>query len=637
MDTMRLIFILFLLIPIIGNTQDNPRYSAFKIQDQLIKNANEVVREHHGTYTVLSNKEGVAHYKKVVTILNENSNADHLAFYYSDQGKVSNISIRVFDAHGNQIRKAKKSEITDHSALDGFSIYQDERFKYFRANYHTYPYTVEYSYDKTFSGTIFAAFPDWYFQSAFNSSVEKSTFIVKLPQGEEFHYKLLNHNVNPEKGQYKKYDVYSWKMEYLQAVTKELKMPEYDKVFPSISTSADNFKIENYEGGLSTWEEFSNFIFQLFEGKDRIPEELQQEIKTITASAQSDVEKIDLLYRFMQENMRYVSVQLGLGGWQPFDAEYVYRNKYGDCKALTNYMYAMLKVVGVESIPALIGSGDSYFEVNDDFATSKFNHVILYIPSEDYWLECTSSDYPPNYIGSHNGNRKALLVKKEGGKLIDTPTFGIEKNIQKSHAEINFREDSSAEIVCEMQTTGASHELYRWMANNFSEKETREWFEENTSIPSVSFKTLKVNANSDSPKGAVSFAAESRRLGSKAGKRIFLPLNVINPYENIPPKTDNRRYPIVIPEGYVEIDTIVINLPDGYDVESIPEKEATVKSDFASFEMQVTQQPGKLLINRRLEVHRTELPAEQYDEFRGFYKQIAKLDGLKAVLVRKKT
>ncbi|NJK82774.1 MAG: transglutaminase domain-containing protein [Saprospiraceae bacterium] len=106
----------------------------------------------------------------------------------------------------------------------------------------------------------------------------------------------------------------------------------------------------------------------------------------MTEEAKSNKEKIAILYRFLQDNMRYVSVQLGIGGWQTYDAQYVEQNKYGDCKALSNFMKAMLKTLDIPAYTAAV-YGDSRgvpLEAEEDFSFPLFNHVIYIFPMKKY-------------------------------------------------------------------------------------------------------------------------------------------------------------------------------------------------------------------------------------------------------------
>ena len=64
----------------------------------------------------------------------------------------------------------------------------------------------------------------------------------------------------------------------------------------------------------------------------------------------NDTDKISALYKYMQDKVRYVSVQVGIGGWQPIEAETVDRLSCGDCKALANYMESLLDVAGIKTI-----------------------------------------------------------------------------------------------------------------------------------------------------------------------------------------------------------------------------------------------------------------------------------------------
>lgn len=602
----------------------------------MLINANEVVRSDNGEFVVHSKEAGTMYRKTVVTILNEDSKANHLFFPYSNQQKVRKIEISIYDALGELIRKVKRSDLEDYSAIADYSIYDDARYKYYRANHYSYPYTIEYAYEEDLSGIPFASFPNWFVQSDYYCSVESSVFKIKLPKNMVFHYRVLNAADQIIKGQEKKSDVYSWAYTDIPALPREINMSSGAEVFPVIITAPGQFKIDKYEGSMVSWEEFSAFIHQLFEGKDELPEGFVEEIKSKTSEAGSTQEKVEILYRYLQENYRYVSVQLDLGGWQPFDANYVYHNKFGDCKALTNFMAAMLKVVGVKAYPALIGNGSMFYEVTEEFTTPIFNHVILYIPEIDYWLECTSNRYPPNYVGSGNANRQALLIKAKDGQLVKTPELTSEENRREGKTYIRFRNDGSATIQTTIVTRGDQHELYRAIESEMTEFETRKWLEENSTIPSVSFQGFSVKSREKLPETSFTYEAESRRYGAVAGKRIFLPMNVINNSKSIPPKQENRQYPVVIENGFRDVDTISFDLPQGYVVESIPEEETVFTTDFGSFRLLINLSGNRLEVVRVVEIRRSVLPPEKYADYRNFFKQIAKADSQKIVLVKER-
>jgi transglutaminase-like putative cysteine protease len=107
---------------------------------------------------------------------------------------------------------------------------------------------------------------------------------------------------------------------------------------------------------------------------------MKAEIQQITANCKTPLEKMEKIYGLLQQKTRYISVQLGIGGWQPFDATYVAEKGYGDCKALSNFTKAMLEVVGIPSYYTIIRAGENATEINPAFPANQFNHAILCVP-----------------------------------------------------------------------------------------------------------------------------------------------------------------------------------------------------------------------------------------------------------------
>ena len=611
-------------------------YPAFTIPDSLRAGANEVVREESMEFVAQSDKEGVITYRKVVTLLNNNSEADQVVVFYDADTKVRRLEAHLYDAFGQEVRKVGKNEIKDYAAVDGFSIYQDDRYKLLEVHHSQYPYTVAFEYEMTVRGLYFVTFPNWAIQD-YAQSVERARLSITLPTDIALYYQVLNINLEPQVQEAAGATTYNWSVRGLKAVEQEPFSPSDYEILPRVITAPGRFNIEGNEGSMSSWQAYGAFVNRLYQGRDQLPPTLAAEVRALTADATSNSEKIARLYRYLQRNMRYVSVQLGIGGWQPFDATYVAENKYGDCKALSNFMKALLREVGITAYPVLIKNGALPYEVQEDFTRPFFNHVILCVPDEDTWLECTSTNLPPGYIGAGNCGRNVLLVTEEGGKLAHTPALRAEDNRAISRTEIKVNADGSASARSVLQASGAEHEGYRSAAAWLSREDLEKWFMKESSLPSLHLESLQVNANPDKPEATLEWQGKMPRYASRAGKRLFLPLNLLNPFEGLPKKMDNRRFPVVVQSGFTHIDTIILDLPHDFQVESQPEGAIELNEAYATYQAKVVLEPGRATFIRRFQIRPFRLPAEQYEAFRSFLAQVSKADKTMLVLVEKKT
>ncbi|WP_020538332.1 DUF3857 domain-containing protein [Lewinella cohaerens] len=598
----------------------------------LLEHANEII-ESEGQLEIINSSEAIYSEKKRIIILNKESKANAFAVFYDPDNKIMNLDADIYDLSGTPIRKVRKSEIRDVAAVDGVSIYTENRVQYIELNHSEYPYILEFSYRQKLKGLSFAAGQNWYFQDRASSAVTSSTYEIIVPDDLDIQYQLYNMELEPTITNRESEKVYRWEAKNIPAI----KFEPYDipvhRQIPILRISPSKFEIDGYSGSMQSWQDYGGFLQQLWVDRDQLPTELKEQIRELTADTEDTKEKITRLYRLMQENKRYVSVQLGIGGWQPFTAEYVEERGYGDCKALSNYMKAMLHEIGVESYPVIVKAGGHHpYEVEDDFVDPAFNHAILYVPSEDMWLECTSSINPPGYLGEFCNDRKVLLVTPEGGQLARTPKLSTAENNANEQFTVDLAADGSATLQYEALLRGISHEDWRYYQFAYSPKDIEDKIRNIGKLPTLSLNDVNIANDPNLPQNTLSFNATANRYASRAGKRLFVPMNLICPRTYVPDAVENRQYPVMISHGYTEEATITFNLPSGYKTESLPQSQL-LETPFGRYETMVSEAEGTVTLQRNYQMYDQEHSAEAYEAFREFLMTVAKHDASKMVLV----
>ena len=239
---------------------------------------------------------------------------------------------------------------------------------------------------------------------------------------------------------------YNWTF-YNKTASRLKSERELNKIY-SILPILENFQMDGVEGSLKNWQTFGVWLSKLNEGLDVLSEKAKDEIKTVIGFEKNEKEITKKLYRYLQENMRYVSIQLGIGGYRPMPAQSVHEFKYGDCKALSNYMKAILNVAGISSRYIIINAGKNALSPDPSDARNVFNHAILAVPFEKdtLFLECTSKDVSAGYQGSFTGNRLALLVNGEESGLVKTTHYNHTDNEIFNRFDIQIKKDLPAQI-----------------------------------------------------------------------------------------------------------------------------------------------------------------------------------------------
>ena len=460
------IIVLLSILPTFAADGD---YAVNKIPEALLKNANVVKRMEDIRFEVLDIGKSRLYHKYALTVLNENGDKYAVEVVgYDKLREFKSMEGNLYDAGGKRIKSLKKSEIKDLSAMDDNSLMDDNRIKVHGFFHRVYPYTVEYETVVQFNYNMF--FPAWSPLGGENMSVIQSAMTLVVPADFAIRYKAFNYKAAPGKKTEKGKDIYRWELNNLEAIQLEYASPNWSDIMPVVYLGPVQFEFEKYKGDMSSWEGLGKFIYDLNQGRNKLPDTIKHDVHQLTDGIRSDKEKVLKLYNYLQQNTRYISVQLGIGGWQTFDAAYVAQRKYGDCKALSNYMFSLLKEAGIKSHYTLIKNGNGQPHFLEDFPSSQFNHIILCVPlkADTMWLECTSQTVAPGYLGGSNANRPVLLIDENGGKLVKTPRYGIEQNLQIRKASGKLSQSGQLNVKINTHYTAVQQDYLHGMIHHLS-------------------------------------------------------------------------------------------------------------------------------------------------------------------------
>ena len=611
-------------------------YNVLLIPDSLKKNADMVVRTDEHIMEIKSPGKATIKEKHAYTILNET--AAKYAGYTSHYDKFTSINYfnaSLYDAMGKEIKHVKKKDMQDLSGTGDESLMDDSRYKEYDFYCRTYPYTVEYEEEDDIDGILY--FDGWMPLRAPNMSVALSKYIIIAPKDYVVRYRSSNCSVQPvitEDGNKK---IYTWQMKDLPAITRETNAPDMNEIAPNIRFAPSDFEVQGYKGNMSTWAGFGKFIYELLQGRDVLPEDIKAKVHQLTDQLKDDRQKVYVLYDFLQKNTRYISIQLGIGGWQPFDAKYVAAKRYGDCKALSNYMVALLKEAGIKARYVVINAGSGAKPLLEDFPSLQGNHVVSCVPmaKDTIWLECTSQTESPGFMGSFTGDRKAILIDEDGAHIVRTPVYTAAENLQ--FREVNAVIDAEGNLDAQVNTrfTGIQQELPHSLIYDASKEERDKYLNRSINLPTYQVDKSKY----DEEKGALPAVKEylhitSTGYASVTGRRLFIAPNLFNKTNTRYSADSIRKYEIVYNYAFRDIDSITIKIPEGYVPEALPQA-VKIDSRFGKYASRVKIEGNKIYYLREQEKSRGRFPASDYAELVKFQEQIYKADRTKIVLVKK--
>ncbi|GGD89477.1 DUF3857 domain-containing protein [Planktosalinus lacus] len=634
---MRLLLLIFLTF---SASAQKELTQSLLIPVHLTESADAIVRSNELEVNILSTKEVKVNRKVIVTVLNKAGNKHVWNFiYYDNSIKVKKAEAFIYDALGKEIKKFKKRDFKDRSAVDGGTLYSDSRYLYADYTPLSYPYTFEISYETTSENTL--SLPFKLFIHSYNVSSQNSSLKV--------HYNSTELDLNYKEKNFGDYQIektvfpgiLSYTAKDIPALVREDYSPPFLEMVPQVHLAPTVFYYEGIYGEARNWKELGKWFYDnLIVGRDKVSSQTLSEVQALVAGVDDKLERARLVYEYVQQNTRYISVQVGIGGVQPIEAQEVDKVKYGDCKGLTNYTKSLLDAVGVPSYYAHVEAGNIQENFEEDFASiAQGNHVILAIPndSEYTWIDCTSQVHPFGFIGDFTDNRNVLIMKPEGGEIVKTTAYTNQNNFRKTNAVYSIDETGTMKATVEITNQGIPYDN-RFKLDKFSKEELHKFYVKNwRNINNLSLSKTHFENDKENVSFEETVELEARNYAAVNGSRLFLSVNAFNNSNYVPSRYRDRKSPVKFFRGFLFEDNYLISLPDSYQIEAFPES-VSIDTKFGTYTLElVANEDHTITLTRKLFLKEGDYPKEDYKAFRDFFKDISNYDNSKIVLNKKES
>jgi len=364
--------------------------------------------------------------------------------------------------------------------------------------------------------------------------------------------------------------IYTWYASGISSVPRETYSPSRQSMLPNVKIVPKEFRY-GIQGSMNSWQDYGKWQYNTNQGLNDLPDFEKANLDRVIADANDTREKAKLIYHYLQDHMRYILVKEGIGGLKPYPASYVAANKYGDCKALANYMMAALEHVGIPSNYTKVFAGDQVVPVISELPGQQFNHVIVTIPNkgDTIWLECTSKYNPFGYLGTFTQNRQVLLVSPEDSRLINTP--GLSLNDVKETREIVAEISPSGKALIRMSVEfrGDKFETFTYLLNEHPRTKQEEYVREAIDLPEYTLTNWELTrSHRDSASIRLTAELTTNNFVKKYGDN-FVVRNLQLDISSLETPA-SRTLPFELPYPIHQQDRVTIIFPEQFVVDKFP-------------------------------------------------------------------
>jgi transglutaminase-like putative cysteine protease len=597
--------------------------------------------------TVKDNGEIETRYRSVYKLLRPEARGSHggVAVDFDNETKLSYLKAWTITPNGNAI-EVKEKEAAEADRYS-YEIYSDKKVKLLKFPEANPGSIVGYEYVQRHRPFVFE--DDWWFQS--RVPTRKARFTLQLPAGWE--YTNLWAHYAEQKPATLGTNQFVWELQDIPGIEIEPDMPPWLAVAGRMDVKYFPRDPNMRARTTGSWKDLGSWYAGLT-AASRIPSSpIQQKVAELTANKADRLAKMKAIAEFVQQQIRYVAIEIGIGGYQPHRASDVFAHQYGDCKDKATLMSAMLNEIGVESYYVLVDTERGI--VTPAFPSTRFNHAILAIKlPEDVpgvslyakvnhpklgtllFFDPTNEYVPLGYLPSSLQDNYGLVVGPEGGELLAIPLLPAATNRLLRTGTLNLSEAGNLDGTVRETRWGAPAEARRAELMEVAPNLRAKVFEKFLGSTLNNF-TLTHAAIGNLEKYdqtlTLDYSFVSAGYAKAAGNLLIVQPRVVGTKGWNILSGKARKYPIEFREATRQDDVFDITLPKGYVVDELP-KPVRAECPYGSYKSEVVVSGNVLHYKRTYEITDVMVPTQKLDEVKDFFRQIAADEHSSAILKR---
>jgi hypothetical protein len=608
---------------------------------------NAVVLLDDVTYTVAPDGRAVEHHRHVVKILRPQGRDEatiHVGF--DKDTKILSMNVWSIGPDGHEYAM-KDKDFSDVGYGDEDIAFEDDRYRVAHASGGDPGGVIAYEFEQR--SRPFLTEKTWFFQGDIPHLSQ--SFTLQLPPGYTYGTVWAHHS--PTQAADLEGQGWRWEMKDVPAI-------DLDRVplSPSPESLAARMTVHYSGPGLpastdGTWKSVGQWYDALFRNRLAPSPELTAKAQELTAGKTDFYDKTEAIAEFVQKQIRYVAIEVGIGGYQPHLAADIFRNRYGDCKDKAALLAAMLATVDIHATAVVVDSERGV--VNPDAPSIVSDHVIaaIEVPAtyksprlhslvaaqsgRQYLIfDPTSEKTAFGQLEHELQGGYGILIEGAGSQLIQLPTLDPVLNTIHRTADFHLDADGVLKGNVTEKRFGDLSEIRRDVFANGDVKQQTEFLDHVLENDFTVFSATNVkveNVNSLNQDFTLSYSLSADRYAKTMGPLLMVRTRVLG---DLDLATDHkpRTVPINLDETMQATDEYSIEIPDGYSVDEIPDP---VKLDlgFAAYQSAIEVKGNALHYTRTYTVRQITLPPDRYPDVQKLASTIAADEASSAILKKK--